>query len=224
MTCSSEIEAASDKQSFDRPWWLSSVATVASFLIRSLSVTWRVDVRFPREPIPEPVLYAFHHGDQALLYHAFRQKRIVILSSLSRDGEIQAQILKRLGYGVIRGSSHRRGARALLEMARWIEEGWNAALAVDGPRGPARIVKPGIVTLAQRTQRPIVPGVARARWRKILWRTWDRYQVPFPFTRAVILLGDPIDVEPNGDADYRETIRKRLEERLSALSEEAERF
>ncbi|MBI4209617.1 MAG: lysophospholipid acyltransferase family protein [Deltaproteobacteria bacterium] len=197
------------------------MASVGSVLIRSLSATWRLRI-VEGTPPTGPVIYAFLHGDQALLYHAFRHRKIVIPSSLSRDGEIQARILKRFGYGVVRGSSHRGGGRALFEMARWIEEGWSAALAVDGPRGPAGIVKPGVVTLAQRTGRPIVPGAARAQWRKILSKAWDRYQIPLPGTRGVIVLGDPIPVASGEDSQGRERIRVQVEEQLKILSQRAE--
>ncbi len=172
--------------------------------------------------VEEPVIYAFLHGDQALLYRAFRYRKIVVLSSLSRDGEIQTQILKGLGYGVIRGSSHRGGGRALLEMVDWVKQGWNSALAVDGPRGPVGVVKPGIVTLAQRTGRPIVPMVARARWRKILSKAWDQYQIPLPGTRGVILLGNPIEVGAEKGVEGRERIRVQVEEELRALSQRGE--
>lgn len=116
-----------------------------------------------------------------------RHMGMVAMASQSRDGEIVAGVLRRFGYGVVRGSSSRGGQEALMGCLLALREGGRPALAVDGPRGPAGSVKPGAERLAVSEGLPVVYGRVRARgWRA---RSWDRFLVPWPFTRVEIEYG-----------------------------------
>lgn len=189
-----------------------------------------VRVRYVNREIPQRLLsegknfiYAFWHGRQFLLFHSHRNSGVIIPASESRDGEIQAGILKRFGFEVVRGSSKRKGDRALLGMVDGLRKGKNIALAVDGPRGPVYEVKQGITYLAGKLNKPIVPVITSARRYWILEKIWDKYLLPAPFTRGVVLYGQPITV--NGTADEElESKRKELEATLNRLLEEADRF
>jgi len=128
-----------------------------------------------------------------LSIQAHRHEGIVTMASRSKDGELIAGWLESNGYSVVRGSSTRGGSQALREMVRRVRSGRAAALTVDGPTGPHRVVQPGIVQLARLTGGwilPITSSCARPRFLS----SWDRYLLPLPFSRAVVLYGEPFPV------------------------------
>lgn len=169
------------------------------------------------------VCWASWHGRQLLTINVHAGQRVVVLASLSKDGDIQTAMLERLGYRVERGSSTRGAARGLLSMARAMREGWQPAIAVDGPTGPREGVKPGIVALARYEDASIIPTMAScvSSW---VVPSWDRTFVPKPFTRAVIEYAPPIHVAATStDADI-ENIRARLETTLQEMTARCDRF
>lgn len=149
--------------------------------------------------------------------------RVTVIISHSRDGEMQATIYRRLGYDIIRGSTGRGGARAAVEAIRALKNGATLALTPDGPRGPSGVVQEGIVFLAQKSGRPLVPLGVSCRPR-ILARSWDRYLIPIPFGRAVVVIGKAIHVPPNADEAELERIRLELQEALHDCEGQAERM
>jgi lysophospholipid acyltransferase (LPLAT)-like uncharacterized protein len=167
---------------------------------------------------PDRVLYGFWHGRQYLLVHAFRDSGIAIMTDLSWAGEIQTRILARLGYATVRGSSRRRAGRAVAAMKREIERGHPAAFALDGPSGPACRSKPGILYLATKLRRPIVPVATSARPAWVLGSTWCRYLIPFPFARCVVARGEPIWKAADGRLSLEE-----LDGIVQALTDDADR-
>ena len=116
--------------------------------------------------------------------------------SASRDGEFVAFVAKRLGFTPARGSVHKGGAQAIDELAVLISSGHFPAFAVDGPKGPRRIAKSGIVDLARRTQLTIVPLTAVADRYWVFRKSWDQFRLPKPFARIVVCYGSPITVPP----------------------------
>ncbi len=137
---------------------------------------------------------AFFHGTQLLLHKLHRRGRTCVMVSHSRDGELQAAALATLGFDVVRGSSSRGGARALAAMVRRLREpGTDAVFAVDGPRGPYGVVKPGALALAEQARARVIPAGAAARRGVVLERAWDRFVLPWPFTRVDIVLGVPVE-------------------------------
>ncbi len=155
------------------------------FLVRLLAGTWRV--RRPPWPVPGPCVVALWHGDQLPMIVLHRDTGMVAMASHSRDGDIVAGVLRRFGYGVVRGSSSRGGPEALMGCLMALREGGRPALAVDGPRGPAGKVKRGAEHLAVAEGLPVVFGRVRAKG----WRagSWDRFLVPWPFARVEIEYG-----------------------------------
>ena len=135
---------------------------------------------------------AFFHGRQFLLAGYLLGRKLTVLSSLSRDGELQARVMSGLGYAVVRGSASKGGARGLIGLKRKMDEGYHATFAVDGPRGPLHEVKPGAVYLAKKTGCPIIPLASSARPAHIFSETWDRYLLPWLFGRGVVLFGSPM--------------------------------
>lgn len=193
---------------------------------RFWTLFWSMEhVRHPATEKGRPVLYAHWHGDELLLIGAYRHSRMAIMASKSRDGEIQARFLKGLGYHVVRGSSSKGGAIALRGLVEAVtKEGWNASLAVDGPRGPIYRAKLGILKLAQLTGCDIIPGAAAASRRFIFKKAWNRAFLPAPFAKCVVVYCDPIQVPKDASDDDLERLRIRLEAALISLKVEAEKI
>ncbi len=177
-------------------WLVPYIAAAVAWVIRLWMSTMRLrsasaDGReHPADPGHERFLYAFWH--EGLLAPLATRPKIKVLISQHTDGEVIAQICERLGIGVIRGSTARGGCQALLAMIR---DGDQAHLGItpDGPRGPRRELKPGVVMIASQSGLPIVPvgiGFVRA-WR---FGSWDRFALPLPGSTLVGFLGAPIHV------------------------------
>ena len=165
-------------------------------------------------------IYAFWHDRIFLGTYFFRDKGIVVITSQSFDGEYIARFIQKFGYGAIRGSSSRGGVKALVEMVRGMRKGLPMAFTLDGPRGPRYEAKPGAILLAQKTGNPIVPFLVQPRkfWRV---RSWDRLQIPRPFTRCLVTVGKPIYVTVDDSVD---TTLQELQSRLMSLVVEGEKW
>jgi lysophospholipid acyltransferase (LPLAT)-like uncharacterized protein len=141
------------------------------------------------------------------------------MTSESFDGEYIARFIQRFGFGAIRGSSSRGGARALVEMIKTVRKEYPMGFAVDGPRGPRYEVKPGPVILAKKSGNPIVPFVIETRhhWQV---KSWDRMQIPKPFTKAITIVGAPIYVGPDADEQEVETKVAEFQTALDQLTQQ----
>lgn len=151
----------------------------------------------------------------------WRGRGIVVMSSVSRDAEYTGRVIKRFGYGTARGSSTRGGGRALAEMAQCLDNGLEAAFTIDGPRGPAYVAKPGAVTLARHTGQAILPFHIATN-KGIELSSWDRLKVPLPFTRALVLIAEPIYVPRQSSSEGVTSKQAALQSALDSLREEAE--
>ncbi len=172
-----------------------------------------------------PVAYAFFHGRQNLLIIHMRRarRRLVLMTGVNYLGEVQSRLLASLGFSIVRGSSTRGGMRALAGMVRDMRGGRDSALAVDGPRGPHHEVKPGVLFLAKKLSVPIVPFTSSACPAWIHRRAWDRYLLPLPFARGVVVFGEPWDPGPDLSPPAMARDAEELRRRLEALDEEADR-
>jgi len=139
-----------------------------------------------------PPIFAFWHGRILPSTIFFRDRGIIVITSENFDGEWIARIIRRFGYGTARGSSSRGAVRALVQLKRDMAAGRAAAFTVDGPRGPIHQVQPGCVWLARATGSPILPFHAEAR-RHWTVRSWDRTQIPKPFTTVTMCIGAPFE-------------------------------
>ena len=202
------------------------IAAVASPLIGVLcrTLTWKVEgaehyeavLRSGRQPI-----MAFWHGRILSSLYYFRHRDIVVITSENFDGEWIARIIRRYGYGTARGSTSRGGARALVQMRRDLAAGRSVAFTLDGPRGPARVAQPGALFLAGATGCPILPFHIEAS-RNWTTSSWDRAQIPKPFSDVAVVFGDPIVVSGTAD-DVVEGARTALERTLEDLERRARR-
>ncbi len=166
-----------------------------------------------------PTLFALWHGRMFLSIQAHRREGIVTMASQSKDGRIIALWLERNGYRVVRGSTTRGGSQALREMVRHVRSGRHAALTVDGPNGPPRLVQPGVVQLARLTGAWVLPITSSSSRPRFL-ASWDRYLLPLPFSRNVVAYGEPFPIERDvSDAN----VLTRIASALDAATEEADR-
>jgi lysophospholipid acyltransferase (LPLAT)-like uncharacterized protein len=175
--------------------WISRMGVS---VLRALAWTWRV--RFVNEHVvrdlrgrQQPFIHVLWHGQLLPLLWTHRDRSVAVVVSEHRDGEIIARVAHALGFRTVRGSTSRGAARALLQASRELEAGFDVAITVDGPRGPAGVVTPGAPVIAQRTGAPMVPTAASANraWRL---RSWDRFLVPKPFARVIVVYGEPITI------------------------------
>jgi lysophospholipid acyltransferase (LPLAT)-like uncharacterized protein len=166
-----------------------------------------------------PIL-ALWHGRilPAVVY--FRDRGIVAVTSENFDGEWIARIMRRFGYAAARGSTSRGGSRALIQLRRDMAAGRPAAFTVDGPRGPARQAQAGAVWLAKVTGNPVVPFHIEADRRWVI-PSWDRGEVPRPWSRVALAIGAPLDVPGNAGEAGIEAARVELERRLADLERQA---
>ena len=146
-----------------------------------------------------------------------KEHRMAAMVSASKDGGIVARILEHFGVQPVRGSSSRRGPQALLELTTWAERGYDLAITPDGPRGPRYIVQSGAIALAQLTGQALVP-VSYHLSAKIRLKSWDQFQIPLPFGRALMKFGQPLRVPRDASDEQRELLRLELERRLRELT------
>lgn len=170
-----------------------------------------------------PILFALWHGRMFLSIQAHRGEGIVTMASQSKDGEIIARWLARNGYAVVRGSTTRGGGGALRGMVRGVRSGRDAALTVDGPKGPPRVVQPGVVQLARLTGAWILPITSSGSRPRFLG-SWDRYLLPHPFSRVFVAYGEPFPIpEELSDKDAAARIASALD-LVTAQADDAARI
>jgi len=170
-------------------------------------------------------IFAFWHNRIFLLPYLFRKHwhsrqrdRVAVLVSASKDGEKLTRVLSKFNLICVRGSSSRRGKEALREMTHLVNEGYDAGITPDGPRGPKYHCQEGVISLAQLTQAPIIPVSWDVSW-KITAKSWDGFMVPLPFARATVRIGAPIMVREDAGDEQHEKKRLELENVLRGLGE-----
>ncbi len=144
----------------------------------------------------------------------YRRKKGVVLTSASKDGEILARVVASYGLRAARGSTSKRGSRALRELTKWIDDGYNVVVTPDGPRGPRYVLAPGVIFLAQKSGLPIVP-VHLNYERYWTLKSWDRFMVPKPFSRVHIAVAPPERIPAILTSDEFEAQRLRIEKLLN---------
>lgn len=204
-------------------------AALISLLVRAIDATLRYRLHDPSDALVRladgPVIFAIWHNRLALslmLYRRFVLKRqperkLAGLVSASRDGGMLAQVLRNFDVQPVRGSSSRRGPQALLELTSWSARGYDLAITPDGPRGPRYVVQEGVIAIAQLTGMPILPVSFHVPWRKEV-PSWDRFQIPLPFSRCDVFLGEPLQIPRQPDDKERRQWCQSLEQVLSALN------
>jgi len=168
-------------------------------------------------------IYSFWHNRIFAGTYFFRNRGIVVITSQSFDGEYIARFIQRFGYGAVRGSSTRGGVGALVEMIRLMKKGSPMGFTVDGPRGPRYTAKSGALLLAKKTGNPLMPFVVETEKHWTI-NSWDKLQIPKPFTRAKIFIHEPLYVANNADDAEIEIKRLELQEKLDELVANGEQW
>ena len=204
---------------------VAAIAAIGYPLIALLGLTLRLRVE-GREHLDavtasgQPFILSVWHGRILPLTWFFRRRGLVVITSQNFDGEWIARIIARFGYGTARGSTSRNARAALHQMVRAIRAGRSTAFTLDGPRGPALEAKPGALWLAGATGAPLLPAHAEAE-RYWALKSWDRTQIPIPFSRVAVVIGAPLPVPRRLSDDEMEGRRRALESALEALRRRA---
>lgn len=179
-------------------------------------------------PYQKPRILSFWHGHQLFMSWIYtgglrREKApgMYALISQHRDGRIIAKAVEFLGIQSVEGSSTRRGLGALYELIETLNRGDHISITPDGPKGPCFEVKAGIIRIAQRTGAAIHPTAIAAK-NKWTFKSWDRMFLPKPFSKAVMIMGDPIVIPSELPNDEAEKYRQLLEEKMNELNKFAE--
>ena len=133
----------------------------------------------------------FWHGQMLMLPFTHRHRKVAIIISKSKDGDIATAAIRRFGFDAIRGSSTRGAETAILETMELLKNKYTIGLAGDGPKGPYHVMKPGPIWFAQKMNMPLIPVTVGLK-HAIQLKSWDRFLIPVPFTRAVAIYGEPL--------------------------------
>lgn len=191
-------------------------------LVRAIGATLRIEAE-GEEHLNDPggKIVAGWHGRSFLAPLRWRNLGWYVLVSNSSDGEIMSRLFQKFGFKTLRGSTGRGGARAAVECARILREGGTLLYSPDGPRGPSHVIGEGTIWLAQKGRAKIIPAGAAASRRKLL-KNWDRYQVPMPFAKGVLTLGEPVEVPEKMSDEEFEQVRLQAEQALDDAEASAE--
>ncbi len=208
---------------YQLPFLTRSLIRLGSALVNLLCRTLRYkvvdDAGFFDGTCPGPIVVLIWHNRILAMPAVFRRhypkrKGLLVLTSASRDGAYLSEFVRCFGMGAVRGSSSRRGAAALLDLVRSLEDGFDLCITPDGPRGPRYVLGPGAVILSQRCQVPLLPLLIEysACWR---FNSWDGFAVPKPFSKVTVTLLPLILVGSTQSEAEFENERKRVEEAMT---------
>lgn len=206
---------------------VAAIATLGYPVVRALTSTWTWKVSGAEHV--DAIARAGHHPILALWHGRilaatpyFANRGIVAMASENFDGEWIARLLGKFGYGAARGSTSRGGPAALRQLLKDVKA-HGVAFTVDGPRGPAEVAQAGAVWLSRATGQPLLPfhSEAVSSW---TLKSWDRTQIPKPFTTVAMAIEQPIYVPRNADTDSLEACRRELEASLKAAQSECQRL
>lgn len=149
------------------------------------------------EKLGKRLVYTFWHREIFAATWFWRKRGIVVMSGYNFDARFTAEVIGRHGFEIARGSASRGGVRALVGMMRAIQRGHDTAFTIDGPRGPRYVAKPGAVMLAKASGAPILCFHIRPKRSWTFEKSWDRTEIPRPFSRTAIFIAPPIVVAQN---------------------------
>lgn len=221
------VSASTGTSASGHPWWIGIAAWAGALVLRGLAATWRLEWRGTgaieaAAARGEGCIYALWHSTLVTLTVTHRDRGVAALISRHRDGELVARVAERLGYRTARGSSTRGGESGMRAMIEYAAEGRRLAVTPDGPRGPAEVLKPGVVGIASAAGQPVWPITASAGSAWTL-RSWDRMRIPKPFARVLIVAGDPLRVPRGLSNAETEAWRVRIERALRELTDAVRR-
>lgn len=210
-----------------RSWWRrvrpNILGGLVARLVHLIGSTLRIEMENWEaiEAIPGGKVICGWHGRSFVAAARWRRRGYWVMISHSRDGAIQNRVFQHLGFQVIRGSTGRGGVRAAVEAIRVLRKGATMAMTPDGPRGPSGVLQDGVLFMAQKSGAALVPVGISAR-PCVRAKSWDRYLVPLPFAKAIMIFGEPMYVRAEADSEEIEAVRRAFEaeiHRLEALAD-----
>ncbi len=205
-------------------WWF--IGWASKFFIDFLFLFSRVKI-IGYDAVADQIksrrfIFAFWHSRILLLCHRHKNLNASIMVSNSGDGEIIAQVLQRQGHNTVRGSTRKGGMRALIQQIEDMRTHTRPGVVIpDGPQGPRHKVKRGVVLLAQKTGVPIIP-LAYSSSRRKVFNSWDRFLLPYPWSKGIIVYGRPIQVAPDVDEEAISAVMTELEAELNQITQLAD--
>jgi lysophospholipid acyltransferase (LPLAT)-like uncharacterized protein len=200
---------------------MAVLPALAAFAIKTLLVTCRVVKTEGIERHDEAIrssgggaVYATWHQRMSYFFYFGGSHHVTTMVSRSRDGEYVARLASWLGFRTVRGSSSRGGATAVRELVRRIREGELGGMLADGPQGPPRVAKTGTVMIARDAKVPVIPVLWGAD-RCWTFNSWDRYLLPKPFAKIILLAAEPLWIPENAKGEELDPYRRLLEERMN---------
>lgn len=198
--------------------------TLLYYILRSLFAT--IEIKFINkgniDVYNETHVYCFWHNKLAMPTIFFKDiEKKVAMASPTKDGELISVPLEKLGYTLVRGSSDKQSVSSTINLLKYLKKGYSIGTPLDGPKGPKEKAKNGLLYLAQKSSTPLVPlGIAyQKKW--IFEKTWDKFEIPKPFSKAYILVGEKINLNPNDDIEKFTEI---IESKINEMNDLAEKY
>jgi len=203
------------------------IAWAVYWVIRLIGPTLRMEIVGVQNAIQirstgQPGIGAIWHRCIFTAAWFWRNRNLVVMNTVNFDGQWTRRVVERLGFATAQGSSSRGAVEGLLAMGKQIEEGKHAAFTIDGPRGPRYIAKPGPVILARRTGCPISAVHFGLQWAFTFKKSWDLFQVPLPFSGAVMFVAPPIYVPKDADSEAFKLKQAEVQAALERVRDDAE--
>jgi lysophospholipid acyltransferase (LPLAT)-like uncharacterized protein len=203
------------------------IAWAAYWLVRLLGPTLRLEILGVQNAVQirnsgEQAIGAFWHRSIFPAIWIWRNRGIVVMNTVNFDGQWTRRAIERLGFGTAQGSSSRGAIEGLTVMAQRLDEGKHVAFTIDGPRGPRYVAKPGPVILARRTGKPISVFHVGLGWAHTFKKSWDLFQIPYPFSRAVMFVAPPIYVPVDADSQVIHAKQAEMQSALERVRDAAE--
>lgn len=169
----------------------------------------------------DPLIFAHWHGDELCVVPLVTAYKIATMTSTSKDGALMDFVIRKLGGATSRGSSTRGGIGALKGLVRLLKSGYNASMAVDGPKGPIYQVKPGVFELSRLAHVKIIPFGAATDNAIVFHKSWNKARLPKPFARVTVWFGEPWPALTRDDDSKDTALLKRLGDDISKACKEA---
>ncbi len=188
------------------------IPPLAYYLMKLTNMSLRLTVEGwekPSELLKEQksLIFSSWHGKSWVPAYFLRDLGIYALASMSRDGSYMAEVLHKLGWNTVRGSSSRGASRSVLSLYKKLKKGESTALTPDGPTGPIYEIKPGIIFLQEKAGSFIVPMGVDADWKKN-FNSWDNYLLPLPFSKTALVFGEPFQFNKDLEMEVKQEILK----------------
>jgi lysophospholipid acyltransferase (LPLAT)-like uncharacterized protein len=226
-TPASPLETRMPQLSRWRRMQIPLIAGVAYSLVRLIGPTLRLEIVGVHNAVQirsggKPGIGAFWHRCIFSSIWVWRKRGIAVLNTMNFDGQWTRRVIERLGFRTVQGSSSRGGVEGLTGLAKCVEDGRHVAFTIDGPRGPRYVAKPGPVILARRTGSPISVFHIAAKRAATFTKSWDLFQIPWMFSRIVMVVAPPIQVPTNADAGMLKQKQDEMQAALERVRDVAE--